>query len=217
MTWQVPLNYMYVCKLLVHLIWKLYSFMNDIVNFRKWCVTGSTLTCTARSWCTYWPRRRRVDPTSGDCARNYRKVLKPGQYTVQWTEFSLYSIFAKYKKKLEFKLKMTYHLTGIRLNESCKKWFRILNHKQNYGLGILMVFERRLIYCLTSREMDVTPITLALSGAAAYPRACQALSSMLSKNALNPADITIVSFVYLQSRIIFCLLLHSMIQNCTNI
>lgn len=92
-----------------------------------------------------------------------------------------------------------------------------LNHKQNYGLGILMVFERRLIYCLTSREMDVTPITLALSGAAAYPRACQALSSMLSKNALNPADITIVSFVYLQSRIIFCLLLHSMIQNCTNI
>lgn len=87
---------------------------------------------------------------------------------------------------------MTYHSTGIRLNESCKKWFRILNHKQNYGLGILMVFERRLIYCLTSREMDVTPITLALSGAAAYPRACQALSSMLSKNALNPADITIV-------------------------
>lgn len=47
--------------------------------------------------------------------------------------------------------------------------------------------------------MDVTPITLALSGAAAYPRACQALSSMLSKNALNPADITIVSYVYLQS------------------
>lgn len=39
----------------------------------------------------------------------------------------------------------------------------------------------------------MTPITLALSGAAAYPRACQALSSMLSKKALNPADITIVS------------------------
>ena len=34
---------------------------------------------------------------------------------------------------------------------------------------------------------------MALSGAAAYPRACQALSSMLSRNALNPADITIVS------------------------
>lgn len=93
-------NYMYryVCKLLVHLIWKLYSFMNDIVNFRKWCVTGSTLTCTARSWCTYWLRRRRVDPTSEDCARNYRKVLKPGQYTVQWTEFSLYSILQNIEK-----------------------------------------------------------------------------------------------------------------------
>jgi len=42
------------------------------------------------------------------------------------------------------------------------------------------------------RGLDVTPITLALSGAAAYPRACQALSSMLSKKALNPADITVV-------------------------
>jgi negative elongation factor C/D len=50
-----------------------------------------------------------------------------------------------------------------------------------------------MIICYISRGLDVTPITLALSGAAAYPRACQALSSMLSKNALNPADITIVS------------------------
>lgn len=48
----------------------------------------------------------------------------------------------------------------------------------------------------SDREMDVTPITLALSGAAAYPRACQALSSMLSRNALNPADITIVSYFH---------------------
>lgn len=91
-------NYKYVCKLLVHLIWKLYSFMNVMVYFRKWCVTGSTLTCTARSWCTYWLRRRREDPTSGDCARSYRKVLKPGQYTLQWTEFSLYSILQNIEK-----------------------------------------------------------------------------------------------------------------------
>lgn len=49
-----------------------------------------------------------------------------------------------------------------------------------------------------AREMDVTPITLALSGAAAYPRACQALSSMLSKNALNPADITILYKMYME-------------------
>ncbi|UYV67725.1 NELFCD [Cordylochernes scorpioides] len=37
---------------------------------------------------------------------------------------------------------------------------------------------------------DATPITMALNGAAKYPRACQAFSAMLSKNALNPADIS---------------------------
>ncbi|XP_052815381.1 negative elongation factor D-like isoform X1 [Mya arenaria] len=50
--------------------------------------------------------------------------------------------------------------------------------------------------CANQRGLDVTPITLALSGAAAYPRACQALSSMLSKKALNPADITILYKMY---------------------
>ncbi len=33
---------------------------------------------------------------------------------------------------------------------------------------------------------------MALNGSTAYPRACQALSSMLSRNALNPADITVL-------------------------
>ena len=47
------------------------------------------------------------------------------------------------------------------------------------------------------RGLDVTPITLSLSGAAAYPRACQALASMLSRNALNPADITVVSIYWI--------------------
>lgn len=46
------------------------------------------------------------------------------------------------------------------------------------------------------RGLDVTPITLALSGAAAYPRACSALSSMLSRHALNPADISILFNMY---------------------
>uniref|UniRef100_A0A4W4GME3 Negative elongation factor complex member C/D n=1 Tax=Electrophorus electricus TaxID=8005 RepID=A0A4W4GME3_ELEEL len=35
-------------------------------------------------------------------------------------------------------------------------------------------------------------ITLALGTAAVYPRACQALGAMLSKGALNPADITVL-------------------------
>lgn len=39
---------------------------------------------------------------------------------------------------------------------------------------------------------DVTPITMALNGASAYPQACQALTAMLSKNTLNPADITVL-------------------------
>lgn len=39
---------------------------------------------------------------------------------------------------------------------------------------------------------DVTPITMALNGASSYPLACQALTSMLSKNTLNPADITVL-------------------------
>lgn len=39
---------------------------------------------------------------------------------------------------------------------------------------------------------DVTPITMAVIGAAAYPQALQALNSMLSRNALNPADISVL-------------------------
>lgn len=39
---------------------------------------------------------------------------------------------------------------------------------------------------------DVTPITMALNGASGYPQACQALTAMLSKNTLNPADITVL-------------------------
>ncbi|KAK7505402.1 hypothetical protein BaRGS_00003564 [Batillaria attramentaria] len=49
---------------------------------------------------------------------------------------------------------------------------------------------QELQQCASEKGLDVTPITLALSGAAAYPRACQALSSMLSRKALNPADMT---------------------------
>lgn len=33
---------------------------------------------------------------------------------------------------------------------------------------------------------------MALNGASAYPTACQALTAMLSKNTLNPADITVL-------------------------
>uniref|UniRef100_A0A2K5ITI2 Negative elongation factor complex member C/D n=1 Tax=Colobus angolensis palliatus TaxID=336983 RepID=A0A2K5ITI2_COLAP len=39
---------------------------------------------------------------------------------------------------------------------------------------------------------DASQITLTLGTAASYPRACQALGAMLSKGALNPADITVL-------------------------
>lgn len=39
---------------------------------------------------------------------------------------------------------------------------------------------------------DVTPITMALNGASSSPSACQALASMLSRNTLNPADISVL-------------------------
>lgn len=41
-------------------------------------------------------------------------------------------------------------------------------------------------------NQNVTPITMTLNGSAAYPQACLALSSMLSRNTLNPADITVL-------------------------
>ena len=48
-----------------------------------------------------------------------------------------------------------------------------------------------MLLCLP-RGHDASQITLALGTAAAYPRACQALGAMLSKGALNPADITVL-------------------------
>ncbi|XP_042865780.1 negative elongation factor D-like [Penaeus japonicus] len=43
---------------------------------------------------------------------------------------------------------------------------------------------------------NVTPIQLALNGAMTHPRAAQALAPMLSRNALNPADITVLFKLY---------------------
>uniref|UniRef100_A0A6G1SG95 Negative elongation factor C/D n=1 Tax=Aceria tosichella TaxID=561515 RepID=A0A6G1SG95_9ACAR len=42
------------------------------------------------------------------------------------------------------------------------------------------------------KRLDATPITMSLMGTAAYPKVYSALSSMLSRNYLNPADITIL-------------------------
>ncbi|XP_054154370.1 negative elongation factor D-like [Oppia nitens] len=46
--------------------------------------------------------------------------------------------------------------------------------------------------CASKHGHDATPILLSLNGASAHPRVSQALTAMLSKNALNPADITVL-------------------------
>ncbi|KAL1130963.1 hypothetical protein AAG570_012204 [Ranatra chinensis] len=58
--------------------------------------------------------------------------------------------------------------------------------------GITMKRLAQEITKCAQQEHDVTPITMALNGAAGYPQVCQALSSMLARNALNPADITLL-------------------------
>lgn len=47
---------------------------------------------------------------------------------------------------------------------------------------------------------DASRIPLALGRAASYPRLCQALGAMLSKEALNPADITVLYNLFVTSR-----------------
>ncbi|GFG31023.1 hypothetical protein Cfor_04400 [Coptotermes formosanus] len=51
---------------------------------------------------------------------------------------------------------------------------------------------QEITHCAQQNQHDVTPITMALNGAARFPQACQALTSMLSRNTLNPADITVL-------------------------
>jgi len=48
------------------------------------------------------------------------------------------------------------------------------------------------------RGYNVTEITLTLDGTTAYPKVYQSLCTMLSKKALNPADVTSVKiFLFL--------------------
>lgn len=59
---------------------------------------------------------------------------------------------------------------------------------------MVWISKRMFSTCFSGHE--VTEITLSLNGAATYPRACAALSSMLGKNSLNPGDITVVRLTY---------------------
>ncbi|ESN92288.1 hypothetical protein HELRODRAFT_157967 [Helobdella robusta] len=67
----------------------------------------------------------------------------------------------------------------------------ILSQEQKGGANIRRLCQE-VNKSAKSRGLDVTPIILLLSGASQHPETCQALSSMLSRNELNPADITVL-------------------------
>ncbi|XP_044268855.1 negative elongation factor D [Tribolium madens] len=64
--------------------------------------------------------------------------------------------------------------------------------RESKGGSSMKRLSQEITKCAQKNGHDVTPITMALNGASAYPLACQALTSMLSKNTLNPADITVL-------------------------
>nr|CAH7723536.1 unnamed protein product [Callosobruchus chinensis] len=64
--------------------------------------------------------------------------------------------------------------------------------RETKGGSAMKRLSQEITRCAQKNGHDVTPITMALNGASAYPTACQALMSMLSKNTLNPADITVL-------------------------
>ncbi|KAL7833187.1 hypothetical protein SRHO_G00302050 [Serrasalmus rhombeus] len=67
----------------------------------------------------------------------------------------------------------------------------ILAQEEQGGSAVRRIGQEVQKFALQSGH-DASQITLALGTAAAYPRACQALGAMLSKGALNPADITVL-------------------------
>ncbi|XP_055298224.1 negative elongation factor D [Sitodiplosis mosellana] len=68
---------------------------------------------------------------------------------------------------------------------------QVLSQEPKGGFNMKRLSQEITKYALQNNH-NVTPITMTLNGSAAYPQACQALSSMLSRNTLNPADITVL-------------------------
>ncbi|CAK8695731.1 negative elongation factor D-like [Clavelina lepadiformis] len=71
----------------------------------------------------------------------------------------------------------------------------VLSQDRNGGSVVRRISQEVQKYA-KEKGHDVTHITLALSGASAYPRAQQSIMSMLSKGQLNPGDITVLHKLY---------------------
>uniref|UniRef100_A0A6B2EC94 Putative negative elongation factor d-like protein n=1 Tax=Phlebotomus kandelakii TaxID=1109342 RepID=A0A6B2EC94_9DIPT len=68
---------------------------------------------------------------------------------------------------------------------------QVLSQEAKGGFNMKRLSQEITKYALQINQ-NVTPITMALNGSAGYPQACEALTSMLSRNTLNPADINVL-------------------------
>ncbi|XP_055682586.1 negative elongation factor D [Lutzomyia longipalpis] len=68
---------------------------------------------------------------------------------------------------------------------------QVLSQETKGGFNMKSLSQEITKYALQINQ-NVTPITMALNGSAGYPQACEALTSMLSRNTLNPADINVL-------------------------
>lgn len=71
----------------------------------------------------------------------------------------------------------------------------ILSQESKGGSNIKRLFQEITRHAIQNGH-DATPIIMALNQGCNYPRASAALSAMLAKNQLNPADITILHKLY---------------------
>jgi len=70
-------------------------------------------------------------------------------------------------------------------------------------IKIKIFYSNKYFSFILIRGHNVTEITLTLDGTTVYPKVYQPLCTMLSKKALNPADVTTVGYHYLFSSIKF--------------
>jgi len=71
----------------------------------------------------------------------------------------------------------------------------ILSQESRGGSNVRRLFQEVTRNALKGGH-DATPIIMALNGAWTHPRASQALSAMLAKNSLNPADVSVLHKLY---------------------
>lgn len=84
------------------------------------------------------------------------------------------------------------HKGGVNIKRLQQEITKVAQKKSVLFAKLVNICIFALLHCCLISRNDITAITMALNGAACYPQACQALSSMLSRNNLNPADITVL-------------------------